>query len=713
MAFHQHGIVEHAPSGTIARLINLSVQIIRNGKEVARYPGRIRLSLANDGTLLIDGRAKIDLGGRFPQKRKQLLIHRALLSGENVIHPDGDRAWGFRTGVYSMTDETGEDHPQAHKDFKVKGLYEARWDGTRTLDSGDPPDLWKGGGRKAIWSGALDRMKPVTIWQRGKVLKDEHHGLIGAEVTIGADGKTWVVNTHERLIAGRGANVLTDISWSEDTRIGFSTLDLEGFRVLRAGITGAVAFSLEGEVLAKVQVTEPRRFATPLIRWDGDLVALVREHDGWNEKREDYDAATYVVTRFDTKTLEPKGPVEGFPPLKSVDDELHLLVLGDGALAYVPPKGPILIMPPREGAVERKSTSLVKVLGAPSGMTAETVSASTPVGSDDQSSEASQLFSEMASDRAIEALLDANPAAFAACADAACDWTDDDLEAAAELLPARFQDLAFRASDGAVQKLRKRIKTKMTPVNELRLKLLAGVGTKASLTAIAELARASRAAREICELMGIAIPKKGPAVERFTRHAHEIVPVVKGVKKDVRVIPGGPTEAILRDPAGWTCRTPLAHVLSVEPGSLEGFPRMKRFHWFGAACPCECDESGERYEYSEGRGGKLTIDGANVEPRPSLDERCEGGKVKPAKGRLAWGLVRSDHEQAFESVGTIGGRPRWQQSPDGAMCEGCEQTMFYVGHVEATTIRPHVAPVWLYGFWCEGCRRGVQIPQMT
>ncbi len=681
----QDTVVGFGPSGTIARIGNGFVEVIRDGEEVARVRGAQRLSLSKAGLLLIDGHTTLDLAGKFPQQRKQLQVHAGLTSSDACIHPDGTRLWGFRTGEQSLEVETG-DAGKPHKDFKVKGVYETHWEALKALKDpkAAPALLWSGGRRRAVWDGKIDRPKAISL--ATKAPAREAASLTGAHLAVAEDGQTWVVHTRVRLMIGTGDELRCNVQWA-DADFEFATIDFENDRVVCSGKSGIAAVSFDGKLLASSAASDDRPLVSPAIAWHGEWVAVVREHDGWNPRSAEAGPETLVIYRFHATSLVPLGKLEAFKPYKTKEG-LRLLALEEGALACVPRTEPILIIQSPKGAKKA-------------------VAAELPA---EEASPAARLLTELDDAGAIHRMLRADPGAFVALADTVCAWDDKTLSRAAKLLPDDFWMLSYGASDAAASDLAKNIKKTKKGVDQARAKLLAGISSPIARMAVAELARKHKELGGLYQAMGIEVGDRIAAIERFARRSFDLVSVEGPIKHDVRVITGTVANKLFVDAAGWTCKTELQHVVSVDTSALAGFPSMGWFHWFATGCPEQCEERVENYVYRVSPDGRLELVQGTLVERPAAKERCAGGVIEPSRIRH-WALVTPDHPEAKRARGTIGGRPQWRGAPDGAVCTKCERPMFYVGHVEATGIRAHVAPMWLFGFWCEDCSYGIQIAQ--
>lgn len=689
--------VEHGPSGTIARMTRQGLQVLREGQELARLPGQGKLSVARDGTLLVGGEYLVDLAGKFPQKRQQLVLHAGLSSATAVLHPSGARLLGFRTGRRTAEQELGEDGPP-HPDLGVKGLFEATWDGVKAATGkGELPRLWAGGRRRALWDQKL-KPKRIAVWGGGPPAKVPDL-TDDADLYLAPDGETWVISSIDQLLLGRGDRLFSHVCWSGDD-VGLVptqlTFDLGADRVLRTGRTGIVAFGLDGKVLAKHRAEKP--LCCPVIPWRGDLLAIVSEEDEVSPGAE----RTYRVERYDPRTLDPMGPVPNMPTLRMTDDEPLLLPLSDGSLAFVPRDEPLILLPP-PGTTPKASTPWHRVVG------------SGDVGAprqDRRATRAGRLISDLNDGDAIRVLLTTDPDAFHTFADEACAWSDETLLQVEKLLPDEYGDLAYGASDAATTALAAKILLpKKRTIDKRRARLLIGVGTPAARLLLADLARGSKPLREVCARMGVEVPDRGPAIERFSRRVFHIVPVEGPVKHDVRVVCGTAGKKLLVDVNGWTCRGELQHVMSIDASGLAGFPSMGWFNWFVSACPLRCDEREVTYGYRIAGDGRLEVFAGNHRDRPPVEDRCEGGPPTGEISRRHWALVTADHPQAARGQGLVGGRPKWQRTPDSATCPRCRRPMFYVGHMAAHGIRDHHPDVWLYGYWCEDCSHGVQIGQ--
>lgn len=64
-------------------------------------------------------------------------------------------------------------------------------------------------------------------------------------------------------------------------------------------------------------------------------------------------------------------------------------------------------------------------------------------------------------------------------------------------------------------------------------------------------------------------------------------------------------------------------------------------------------------------------------------------------------------------IATLGGRPRWVQSPEIPDCPECNKMMFYIGRNQASQWSGSIGDQVVFGFACEDCMKAVQIMQCT
>jgi hypothetical protein len=702
---------EHAATGTLARTGGHTVQVIRNGLEVARFPCELSASASRDGQLLLDGKSLIDLGGRFPQKRRQLVLHGELADRRAVLHPDGDRLLVFR-------DTEIEGHPSG----KLAGLLTVTWDDLRAVDE-EKDYSGKQGRAQILFAGDFDHPARIpSIFKIGAAPKKcrEEYGHPDWPLRLSSDGKTWALVDDDRFAlgqcgkAGKAGKLLSYVSWRPeggdtpsqekfDTK-PMTSFDLEQGRLVYAGSPGIVAFDFDGRVAAFCKATDEFNVVSPVVFWNDMALAVCYHYD---EERDE-------VRRFDRKTLRPLGRLEDFEPMGRSNS--GLLPLADGSLAWVPSGSPIQILPKK--GVTRSSTELVQIAG---GKQPEVVPAPKEPWYDAQIGESGRLdpaegnpgqrrslarylLEKLNDGRKFDQLMKIDPAAFSPYRDLVLGWPEERLRRLAAIGD-RFDRVAVGASDEVVTRVAEKLQKKFDPISA---KLLLSAETPHSLELIGTLARKSKPLAELCQARSIEVPKSGPALLRYSPSEKRLAKARK--KADPRLATHLPPEKVMTDSEAWSCRAPLRHLLTVELSLLPQLSKspLEIHPWLISGCQ-NCNDSSDSYEMLHAGRRRVAVTGTWDAPRRPK-KRCPGDGSKPSKKPLALGLAE---QPSPNDCGQIGGRPRWTQSPTVPDCPKCRRMMFFVGMIYTWTIRDDVPTVTSYGFHCERCGTAVNVVQVT
>jgi hypothetical protein len=639
---------EHA--GTLIRAAEQGgvVQLIRDGKLIAKYGCHQNYQLSLGGSTLAwaTGQcylAGIDLAAPFPQEPRRL-------ADGKIIHPHGGRA----------VDWLYVEDPSAPSELFSTDLQE--------------------GDRRTIWKGFTTSPKPIDLQRRGQLpIADTTHLQFG-EVLFADDGETWVVLEKDRAEIGRGGERTASICWSAGYgSINWwptkSTFDLSRKRLLLSGKPGVSAISFDGEVVA---YGNPGHCVSAPCFYRDELVVVVQ--------KQPFGMSDYVVVRLDPETLAPRGMLEEIGMRNEMASQQALLALGDGSLAWIPRVAPIRILPaPGTGW---RASSVIEIAGQ------ARVSSLPPARPKQKKREleARELLEELSDRTEIDRLFSFDLGAFQPWADGILAWDDDRLSRLQTLDRHTWWQLARGASDGAVDRFAERARGD-------QLMLLIGVDTDRSRAKLGELARKDAEVRELCRENLLAIPKKGPALRRFSPVRREIVPArtaARGLSSSAKVLS-----------EGWSYRMPPYTLLSVSLDLVPLKSPLKSQHFLLSGCE-DCREWQLSYTL-EGRGKKVDLIAADGGKRRSKD-RCGGPRrwtVKIGKFKL-----EKPREKYRKRAGVIGGWPNWWQSPEPPDCARCGELMFFVGEVYASNIA-EVRDNALYGFHCEKCGVTTNIVQFT
>jgi hypothetical protein len=573
---------------------------------------------------------------------------------------------------------------------------------------------------------------------------------------VGEDNETWALVTGHRMEIGRGTEHLASLYWQEHNFfLGHMTFDLPNQRCILAGAPGLVALSLTGEVLAQWRAYLPCESYTsygqvctqreapvvsPVTFWNGMLLAVVQVRRDQTRRHEWYE-----VLRFDPRTLQPLGKLDGFPRRPDPDGTCALLPLADGALAWVPHNEPLLILP--SAGANRKSTSVVQVLAPETpprisppaaewydskiGETGDTTNFS-KLSPEQRQSLAYYFLNETGEDHDFTALVDMAPDAFAPYLDLISSWSSDLLKSLRQLDGKNYWKIMWGASDATFDRIAAPLlariakQCKFSPEDKLRAMLLIGVNTPYALAQLGDLARLSPDMTELCGNYHLSVPAMGPAIRRCTLDYLDIITHYAGddglLHQSGLEYPLSHAE-FLPEIYGWNCRSPQGHILTASLDLIPGQPLstspLRYQHWFlpvGEKC---CDERKKAsYTYQRLPGSdklvELVADLASPRPtdRPKTGCKGPGRPVKSSRHQRYLRLEPYDPDRwCDDKFGRLGGYPEWRQRPRIPVCPECGQMMFYTGWVKADTLRNDLIDVALYGFHCEQCGVGVQVVQ--
>ncbi|MCB1158608.1 MAG: hypothetical protein KDK45_13985, partial [Leptospiraceae bacterium] len=450
----------------------------------------------------------------------------------------------------------------------------------------------------------------------------------------------------------------------------------------------------------------------------------------------------YEVLKFNRDDLTFLGQHKGFPPKRDPDENAILYALSDGSIAWVPNTLPIEILP-AEGS-HLTSTEIVKIIGeakepivphpsdswylhsiGETGELPDIIQASP----EERKSLARYLLNELMEDRRFTQLIEIDVSAFQPYISQIVEWKEDRLNLLREMDWQNFWKIMYGLPDSSVQKIAKKLGTKKKLKNSDKnyIQLLIGAGTTLALETLGELARKHSLASELCSDFLLEVLESGPAIPRVSRTSHDIIayPDTENENQEGIFYPLRHSE-YLPEKFGWTCRSSMGHILSIDLELLKVNSLMssslKLHHWFlstGEEC---CDESiCTYYAYRNIKGSHQLIQliadlaSANPKERPEQTD-CEGSETEDRQTKKYKIVLEShipDRPWKVKTLGKLGGYPDWWQSPEIPSCPDCGRMMFYIGYVKADSIRDDMIDAALYGFHCEDCGIGAQVVQIT
>lgn len=659
-------VFEHAPTNTLVRAHHASqaVQVLRDGREIARYPAHSNYPVTYaEGRLgWFDGQARlrwVDLDGPLP--------------AEGERGPDGAKCLRTRSTVLAFFDPR----------YMPKNRSVAP--GLSVLDlAGDVQESW---GLPAVEEGG------TPIWEEFP------------EWILAPDGETWAALDSKRIVLGRKGQTLGAARLGASYYPKKGTFDLQG-RFWIGGTPGVLAVDLAGGVVARWSDPSAEPISAPLPR--GDEVWVVVSV-----------AKTTRVARLAAQTGAFLGFHDGFGAVRDPDGQASLLALADGSVAWAPRTVPIRILPAPDSP--RTSTADVVVIGRelPSlfpepdapwylpaiGRTGAVPRVTLLENAGARHSLARYLLDQRVESREIEDVLRIDPASFQPFADRVLALDDPSLRAWHEADRDEAVYAAFGASDAAVDALAAALPRAgaLGELDRVRVRMLAGVLTPHALQVAADLGRASPAVADVLGDELLQVPEEGPAILRFSPERLEVV-------RFRRYDTGDPTPGLTSgrpaaewcDPArGRQCDLPLTEVLTLPADRVPG-PLRRAFTFFASGCE-ECDEvTTDQYTFRFAGAG-ITLEGIE-------ESACEGSG-NPSDGGPPVALVPYARKGDGRPCGHVGGRPRWWQYPEVPVCSDCSRLMFFVGQVSG--LRDDLADVGLWGFVCEDCDRGTIVTQMT
>ncbi len=666
-----------APDGTIVRAAAQGgeLQLIRDGKSVAviGHHQNNEASMSRDGLLCFDslGACVADVTARRvpPRERK------TRWEG-GVVSPDGSWLMEYENGDY--------DHPQ--------GLY--------ALPVG-------AGKRKRLWSGDTTCPSIIHPFRKGGGKPGKRGKLDFPETALAPDGRTWALIETDRMELGRGSRRLCSVAWKEGSLLFYPkkyAWDLARSRILLSGMAGVTSIRFDGTVTAFSKLSAVSNVAL----WRNEVVVAI------TDARYGTEGGKMQVRRLHPETLGSLGPLAGLPEREERELACALLPLRDGSLAWIPRNRPIWILP--GPGVERASTPLVRVMGGEAVTTVPHAAEpwySRAIGTTGKLADlgsatpgarrslARYFLEELHDDGRFRQLAFFDPEAFRPWHPFLIEWDDERLSRLERACWRTWWWIAKGMRDEHVDRLATRIRTaKETELRRHLTGLLLGADTDRALEALASLGRARKDVRELCHTFHVHVPKQGPAERRYHPELRVLV-VAKG-KGKAAVDSLIPAEQVLAKAHGVLCEQ-APNVLANVALSLVGLRSKARTQPFLLTSCDACDEWSHPYDW---KGAKaITLVGT----RPQ--RRCEGSGLPALRPQTL--AVRAPAASDQGLAGTIGGRPRWTQSAEVPCCGECGKLMFYVGTIHGSRVTDQVTDTDLFGFHCEDCGIGAQIPQFT
>lgn len=291
-----------------------------------------------------------------------------------------------------------------------------------------------------------------------------------------------------------------------------------------------------------------------------------------------------------------------------------------------------------------------------------------------------------------------------------------------------WENLAKGATDSEVDLLTAQFNQHESDV----IQLLLGANTAYSLKQLAQLVKDSDEMIKSLEDQHVIIGKDGSIELRFLPETYSLFKAADDSEEGE--LPEGlqlleQSEKAVEGGKIATCNNRIPALLNIDFSKVapfKGSPIEKTgtYHFFSSNCE-ECDAwlfsnvfkinyqqpwnfLGTYTHYSEKQIYDFNIDPEEVDCDPVSADPMDDDV--PAK---LWYTPSDVSKKNYKRIATLGGRPKWVQSPEVPHCPECEKLMFYVGQNQASQWSGSIGDQVVFGFVCEDCMVAVQVMQCT
>ncbi len=260
-------------------------------------------------------------------------------------------------------------------------------------------------------------------------------------------------------------------------------------------------------------------------------------------------------------------------------------------------------------------------------------------------------------------------------------------------------------------------------------RLLFGADTPYALEKLAELAKNSSDIVEMARELHIILREDGSFERRYLPEEYDLFKA----KSDSGPLPEGielltDSETAVKDGKVATCSNQIQSLLTLDCTKLAPFKgtsleKIGSYHFFSSNCE-SCDTWLNNNAFKmipqqpwEFIGTYKTYDERGLETDIDPDEAdCHPESAEPMDDDLPEYLLYAPNnvtKDGNKRIATLGGRPRWVQSPEIPDCPECGKMMFYVGRNQASEWSGSIGDQVVFGFACEDCMLAVQVMQCT
>lgn len=260
-------------------------------------------------------------------------------------------------------------------------------------------------------------------------------------------------------------------------------------------------------------------------------------------------------------------------------------------------------------------------------------------------------------------------------------------------------------------------------------RLLFGTDTSYALEKLAELVKNSSDIVDMARELHIIIHKDGSFERRYLAEEYDLFKA----KSDTGSLPEGinlltDSKTAVKDGKVPTCSNQIQALLTCDYTKLPPFKgtaleKIGSYHFFSSNCD-SCDTwlnnnafKMDKQQPWEFIGTYRTYDEIGLETDIDPDDAdCYPESAEPLDDDLPEYLLYAPHNVSKDGdkrIATLGGRPRWVQSPEIPDCPECSKMMFYVGRNQASQWSGSIGDQVVFGFACEDCMVAVQIMQCT